>query len=227
MNRNRAVDFWVGLFVLAAIAALIFIALRAANASSLSSAAVYSVKGHFNNIGALKVRAPVRAAGVLLGRVTEISFDPQTFEAVVTFTINAKYPFPKDTSAQILTSGLLGEQYIGLTPGGDTADLKDGDTLEITQGAVILENLIGQFLYSKAAEGGMDKSGGSPGGGSSAPGPGAGPAGGAAGGAASAGGPAGGASPAAPASGGGGAAAIPSPPGMAAPAGSAKGEGKR
>jgi phospholipid/cholesterol/gamma-HCH transport system substrate-binding protein len=169
MNRNRAVDFWVGLFVLAGIAALLFIALRAANASSFSTEPGYTVKGRFTNIGGLKIRAPVRSAGVAVGRVTQITFDPQTFEAVVSFTINAKYPFPKDTSAQILTSGLLGEQYIGVTAGGDTANLKDGDTLQITQSAVILENLIGQFLYNKAAEGGTDKAG--PGAPAAGPGP--------------------------------------------------------
>ena len=175
MNRNRAVDFWVGLFALAGIAALLFIALRAANASSLSTEPGYTVMGRFTNIGGLKVRAPVRSAGVVLGRVTQITFDPQTFEAVVSFTISGKYPFPKDTSAQILTSGLLGEQYIGLTAGGDTANLKNGDTLQLTQSAVILENLIGQFLYNKAAEGGADKPGsGAPV--AAAPGPGPAPA---------------------------------------------------
>jgi phospholipid/cholesterol/gamma-HCH transport system substrate-binding protein len=176
MNRNRAVDFWVGLFALAGIAALLFIALRAANASSFSTEPGITVKGRFTNIGGLKIRAPVRSAGVVVGRVTQITFDSQTFEAVVSFTVNVKYPFPKDTSAQILTSGLLGEQYIGLTAGGDTANLKDGDTLQITQSAVILENLIGQFLYSKAAEGGTDKPGsGAAAPGAAAPGPGGAP----------------------------------------------------
>jgi len=159
MNRNAAVEFWVGLFVLAGIAALLFLALRAANASSFSADETYRVTARFGNIGGLKARAPVRSAGVVVGRVTDIGFDPQTFEAVVGFTINAKYPFPKDTSAQILTAGLLGEQYIGLAAGGDTVNLKSGDSLHITQGAVILENLIGQFLYNKAAEGAPEKGG--------------------------------------------------------------------
>jgi phospholipid/cholesterol/gamma-HCH transport system substrate-binding protein len=153
VNRNRALDLWVGLFVLAGIAAALFLALRAANASSFSADAVYQVRAEFDNIGGLKVRAPVRSAGVVVGRVTDISFDAESFQALVTFSLNAKYPFPKDTSAQILTAGLLGEQYIGLKAGGDTVNLKDGDRLSITQGALVLENLIGQFLYSKAAEG--------------------------------------------------------------------------
>jgi phospholipid/cholesterol/gamma-HCH transport system substrate-binding protein len=200
MNRNRAVDFWVGLFVLAGIAALIFLALRATNAAGSSVGPTYSVNARFTNIGGLKVRAPVRSAGVTVGRVNGISFDPQTFEAVVSFTIGTKYPFPKDTSAQILTAGLLGEQYVGLSAGGDTTDLNNGDTIQITQSAVILENLIGQFLYSKAAEGGQNGGGQAPsgGGGASSPGGGGG------------------------SSGAGGANAIPSPRGLVPGAGQGK-----
>ena len=153
MNRNRALDLWVGLFVALGLAALAFLALKAANASSFSGDKTYSLKARFDNIGGLKVRAPVKSAGVVVDRVTEIGFDPKEFDAVVTLAVSAKYEFPKDTSAKILTSGLLGEQYLGLTAGGDTANFKDGDTLKLTQSAVVLENLISQFLFNKAAEG--------------------------------------------------------------------------
>jgi phospholipid/cholesterol/gamma-HCH transport system substrate-binding protein len=103
------------------------------------------------------VRAPVKSAGVVVGRVATIRFDNDSFEAVVSMNVDKRYKFPKDTSAKILTSGLLGEQYVALTAGGDTVNLADGDTLKITQSALVLENLIGQFLYSKAAEGGEKK----------------------------------------------------------------------
>jgi phospholipid/cholesterol/gamma-HCH transport system substrate-binding protein len=154
MNRNRLLDLWVGLFVALGLAALLFLALKAANASSISTESSYRVMARFDNIGGLKVRAPVKSAGVVVGRVADIGFDNESFEAIVTFSIAERFKFPKDTSAKILTSGLLGEQYIGLGAGGDTVNLKDGDTLKITQSAVVLENLIGQFLYSRAAEGG-------------------------------------------------------------------------
>lgn len=153
MNRNHTLDLWVGLFVALGLASLLFLALKAANASSFSADRTYSLKARFDNIGGLKVRAPVKSAGVVVGRVTGIALDRESFEAVVTFSVNADYPFPKDTLAKILTSGLLGEQYIGLSAGGDTATLKEGDTVKITQSAVVLENLIGQFLYNRAAEG--------------------------------------------------------------------------
>jgi phospholipid/cholesterol/gamma-HCH transport system substrate-binding protein len=154
MNRNRLLDLWVGIFVALGLVALFVLALKVANASSFSADATYAVVGKFDNIGGLKVRAPVKAAGVVIGRVTDISFDNETFEAVVVVAIAERYKFPRDSSAKILTSGLLGEQYIGLSAGGDTVNLKGGDTLKITQSAVVLENLIGQFLYNKAAEGG-------------------------------------------------------------------------
>jgi len=157
MNRNRLLDLWVGLFVAIGLAALAFLALQAANASSFSNEPVYRVKARFDNIGGLKVRAPVKMAGVVVGRVVDIGFDNESFEAVVTLTLAQRYKFPRDTSAKILTSGLLGEQYLGLAAGGDTVDLKDGDTVKLTQSAVVLENLIGQFLYNKAAEGGNEK----------------------------------------------------------------------
>lgn len=152
MNRNRTLDLWVGLFAVLGIGALLFLALKAANATGFSADKTYAIKAQFGNIGGLKVRAPVKSAGVVVGRITAIAFDPKEFEAVVEMAIDARFEFPKDTSAKILTSGLLGEQFIGLQAGGDTANLKTGDTLKITQSAVVLENLISQFLFNKAAE---------------------------------------------------------------------------
>jgi phospholipid/cholesterol/gamma-HCH transport system substrate-binding protein len=156
MNR-RALDIWVGFFVALGLAAIMFLALRVASSATLAAADGYEVKAKFDNIGGLKVRAPVKSAGVVVGRVAGIRFDNESFEAVVTMNVDKRYTFPKDTAAKILTSGLLGEQYIGLSAGGDTTTLKDGDTLKITQSAIVLESLISQFLYSKAAEGGEKK----------------------------------------------------------------------
>lgn len=146
-------DLWVGLFVVAGIGALLFMALKVGNMSSVRMADSYQVSAHFDNIGGLKVRAPVKSAGVVVGRVTGISFDDQTYEAEVVLSLDKRYAFPKDTSASILTSGLLGEQYIGLEAGGDSVKLANGDRVRLTQSAVVLENLIGQFLFSKAQEG--------------------------------------------------------------------------
>ncbi|CAE6809985.1 outer membrane lipid asymmetry maintenance protein MlaD [Paraburkholderia nemoris] len=157
--KKTALDFWVGLFVVLGFVALLFLALKAGNMSSLSFQATYPVKLKFDNIGGLKARAPVKSAGVTVGRVASIGFDSNAYQAVVTIDIDKQYPFPKDTSAKILTSGLLGEQYIGLEPGGDSEMLKAGDTISMTQSAIVLENLIGQFLYSKAADSGASKSG--------------------------------------------------------------------
>lgn len=157
MLSRRVLDLWVGFFALLGIAALMFLALQVASSATLAARDGYVVKAKFDNIGGLKVRAPVKSAGVVVGRVTDIVFDNQSFEAVVSMTIDRRFEFPRDTSARILTSGLLGEQYIGLSAGGDTANLKDGDTLKITQSALVLENLIAQFLYSKAAEGSENK----------------------------------------------------------------------
>jgi phospholipid/cholesterol/gamma-HCH transport system substrate-binding protein len=151
--KRQTLDLWVGLFVLMGLAALVFLALKVANLSSFGTGDTYSVRANFDNIGGLKVRAPVKSSGVVVGRVTSIGFDNQTFEARVDMAIGSQYRFPKDTSAKILTSGLLGDQYIGLAAGGDTKELANGETIKITQSAVVLENLIGQFLYSKAAEG--------------------------------------------------------------------------
>jgi phospholipid/cholesterol/gamma-HCH transport system substrate-binding protein len=156
MNR-RSLDIWVGFFVALGFAAIMFLALRVASSATLAAADGYEVKAKFDNIGGLKVRAPVKSAGVVVGRVAGIRFDNESFEAVVTMNVDKRYSFPKDTAAKILTSGLLGEQYVGLSAGGDTATLKDGDTLKITQSAIVLESLISQFLYSKAAEGGEKK----------------------------------------------------------------------
>jgi len=157
MMSRKTLDLWVGVFVVIGIGALLFLAMKVANLSALTGGDAYQINAKFDNIGGLKVRAPVKSAGVVVGRVSEIHFDNQTFEAVVTMAINSKFEFPRDTSAKILTSGLLGEQFIGLSAGGDTVNLKNGDALKITQSAVVLENLISQFLYSKAAEGNEKK----------------------------------------------------------------------
>jgi phospholipid/cholesterol/gamma-HCH transport system substrate-binding protein len=155
--KKTALDFWVGLFVVLGFVALLFLALKAGNMSSLSFQPTYAVKLKFDNIGGLKPRAPVKSAGVTVGRVDSIDFDQNTYQALVTIDIDKQYQFPKDSSAKILTSGLLGEQYIGLEPGGDDQMLKAGDTISMTQSAVVLENLIGQFLYNKAADSGASK----------------------------------------------------------------------
>ncbi|TFV93951.1 outer membrane lipid asymmetry maintenance protein MlaD [Oxalobacteraceae bacterium OM1] len=151
--QRKSLDLWVGLFVVLGVAAICFLALKAGNMSSLSFQQTYPVVTKFDNIGGLKPRAPVKSAGVVVGRVGDIRFDDKSFQAVVTLNLESGYKFPKDSSAKILTSGLLGEQYIGIEPGGDTANLAAGDTIKMTQSAVVLENLISQFLYSKAAEG--------------------------------------------------------------------------
>ncbi|MFT4436739.1 outer membrane lipid asymmetry maintenance protein MlaD [Caballeronia sp. 15715] len=158
MKKTAALDFWVGLFVVLGFVALLFLALKAGNMSSLSFQPTYAVKLKFDNIGGLKPRAPVKSAGVTVGRVDTIGFDQNTYQALVTIDLDKQYQFPKDSSAKILTSGLLGEQYIGLEPGGDDQMLKAGDTISMTQSAVVLENLIGQFLYNKAADSGASKS---------------------------------------------------------------------
>jgi len=153
MDRTL-LDLWVGIFVASGIAALFVLALKVGNASTtFNTGATYSITAEFDNIGGLKVRAPVKSSGVVVGRVHDIQFDNKKFIARVMMNIDKRYEFPKDTSVSILTSGLLGEQYIGLEAGGDSAMLKDGDSVKLTQSAVVLEKLIGQFLYNKAAEG--------------------------------------------------------------------------
>lgn len=145
-------DAWVGLFVLLGGAALLFLALKAGNLLSLNFDATYQVSARFDNIGGLKPNAAVKSAGVVVGRVESIAFDDKTFQARVVMNLNKNTQFPKDSSAKILTSGLLGEQYIGLEPGADEKNLVAGDLIKQTQSAVVLENLIGQFINSKAAD---------------------------------------------------------------------------
>ena len=152
MNRT-VLDLWVGFFVAIGIAALLFLALKVGNLSSAHLSDTYVLQAKFDNIGGLKARGPVKSAGVLVGRIAEIKFDPATYEAVVVMTIDGRYRFPKDTFASIYTAGLLGEQFIGLDVGGDEKLLQAGDTIAKTQSAVILEKLISQFLFSKAADG--------------------------------------------------------------------------
>ena len=147
-------DVWVGLFVLIGAAALVFLALQAANLLNLNFESGYRITARFDNIGGLKPQAAVRSAGVVVGRVESIEFDDKTYQARVTLALQERYVFPKDSSLKILTSGLLGEQYIGIQAGADEKNLVAGDTITATQSAVVLENLIGQFLYSKAEEGG-------------------------------------------------------------------------
>ncbi|WP_334118316.1 outer membrane lipid asymmetry maintenance protein MlaD [Limnobacter sp.] len=157
MKKSTAVDFWVGLFVLIGALALVFLALKAGNLSSFTTGAQYRVTAEFDNIGGLKPRAPVKSAGVTVGRVGNINLDPVTFRAVVALDLEEGFEFPKDSSARILTSGLLGEQYVGIEAGGDLENLEGGGRFARTQSAVVLENLISQFLFSKASEGNSEK----------------------------------------------------------------------
>ena len=152
MNR-KLVDVWVGLFVILGFAAILVLALKAGNLASFNFSDTYQVLAKFDNIGGLKPRAPVKSAGVVVGRVASIDFNDKTYEAEVRLAMDKRYAFPKDSSAKILTSGLLGEQYIGLEAGGDDAKLAEGGKIKSTQSAIVLENLISQFLYSKASEG--------------------------------------------------------------------------
>lgn len=153
MERST-LDLWVGLFVCAGIGALLILAMKVGNMASIGvGTANYTIYANFDNIGGLKPRAPVKSAGVVVGRVTGVAFDNEKFNARVAMSIESRFKFPNDTGASILTSGLLGEQYIGLDPGGDSANVAAGGTLKLTQSAVVLEKLISQFLYSKAAEG--------------------------------------------------------------------------
>ena len=157
MMTRKELDLWVGIFAVIGVGALLFLSLKVANLASFTGADTNRIYASFDNIGGLKVRAAVKSAGVVVGRVGEIRFDNKSFEAIVAMDIERRFEFPKDSSAKILTSGLLGEQYIGLSPGGDSVNLNSGDKLKLTQSAVVLENLIGQFLYSKAADGDAKK----------------------------------------------------------------------
>jgi phospholipid/cholesterol/gamma-HCH transport system substrate-binding protein len=151
---KKSIEALVGLFVLLGLAGLVFLSLQAANLASFSASDTYTLQARFDNIGGLKARAPVRSAGVTIGRVTSIVLDPQTFQGVVTLSIDRELQFPRDTSAKILTAGLLGDQYIGLEPGADEKTLAPGETIRQTQSAVVLESLIGQFINRSAAEAG-------------------------------------------------------------------------
>ena len=157
--QSKAINVMVGLFVIAGIVAVLFLALKAGNLASFSTESTYRVTARFDNIGGLKPRAPVKSAGVVVGRIVGIHFDDKMYNAVADIDLDARYKFPKDTSAKILTSGLLGEQYLGLDAGGDQAMLANNDRITNTQSAVILENLISQFLFNKAAEGSSDSKG--------------------------------------------------------------------
>ncbi|MCB4810788.1 outer membrane lipid asymmetry maintenance protein MlaD [Methylovorus menthalis] len=155
--ERTTMDLWVGIFAVAGAAALFGLALKVGNLTSSSVGETYTVTAAFENIGGLKPRAPVKSAGVVVGRVDNIQFDSKTFEANVTLKVDKRYPFPKDTFANIYTAGLLGEQYVGLEAGGDEQSLKDGDKISHTQDAVVLEKMISQFLYNKASESGDSK----------------------------------------------------------------------
>jgi phospholipid/cholesterol/gamma-HCH transport system substrate-binding protein len=147
---NEKNDWWVGLFVLLGAIALAFLALRAGNLSTFTFSSTYNLSAKFDNIGGLKVRAPVKSAGVVVGRVSDIKLDDKTFQAVVTLKMEKDFAFPTDSSAKILTSGLLGEQYIGIEPGGEDKNLQNGQVISMTQSAIVLETLISKFLYSTA-----------------------------------------------------------------------------
>jgi phospholipid/cholesterol/gamma-HCH transport system substrate-binding protein len=153
MERST-LDLWVGMFVVAGFVALTILALKVGNMGSFGGSETYQLSAPFTNIGGLKPRAAVKSAGVVVGRVADITFDNQNFTAKVTMNIESRFKFPKDSSASILTAGLLGEQYIGLEAGAEDKVLANGDAIKLTQSAVVLEKLISQFMYSKAAEGG-------------------------------------------------------------------------
>ena len=148
MERNT-VDLWVGAFVVAGVAALVVLALKVGNLSTYNVSKTYQLQAYFTNVGGLKPTASVRSAGVLVGRVSEIVLDRDRYEAKVTMSIDERYKFPKDTFANIQTSGLLGENFIGLLPGADDKMLSSGEVFKQTQSAIVLEDLIGQFIYGK------------------------------------------------------------------------------
>jgi phospholipid/cholesterol/gamma-HCH transport system substrate-binding protein len=151
--ERTTLDLWVGAFVVAGMGALVILALKVGNLSTYNVSETYQLKAHFTNIGGLKPTASIRSAGVLVGRVLNIKLDTERYEAVVSMSIDKRYQFPKDTFANVLTSGLLGEQYIGLMPGGDTVFLADGDEFKKTQSAIVLEEMIGKFIYGKSENG--------------------------------------------------------------------------
>lgn len=153
---NKRTDFLVGLFVVLGMLAVLFLALRAGNLSTFSFEKTYQVHAKFDNIGALKIRAAIKSNGVVVGRVTKIDFNNQEFKAIVSFDIEERYQFPSDTSASIMTAGLLGEQYIGLSAGAEETNLSNGSEIMITQSAVVLEDLISKFLFSTAEKEGAE-----------------------------------------------------------------------
>ncbi len=155
--ERTTLDMWVGAFVVGGLIALLILAFKVGNLGGYDRTETYKVYGEFDNIGGLKIKAPVKSSGVVVGRVSDIQFDNKSFQARVEMRLSKNYQFPKDTSASILTSGLLGEQYIGLEAGGDEENLKNGDKFKLTQSAIVLEQLIGQALFSKAADEGGDK----------------------------------------------------------------------
>ncbi|ORU91997.1 MAG: outer membrane lipid asymmetry maintenance protein MlaD [Cycloclasticus sp. symbiont of Bathymodiolus heckerae] len=153
MHISRSIEILVGFFVALGFVAMFFLSMEVSNLSSVNGDDGYDITASFENVGSLKVRAPVAMAGVNVGRVTAINFDPETFEAVVTMSIEARYnQLPSDSNASILTAGLLGEQYVGLEPGGEEEVLEEGSELELTQSALVLEQIIGQFLFSSESE---------------------------------------------------------------------------
>lgn len=155
--ERTTLDLWVGAFVVAGIAALVMLAMKVGNLGTYNMSDTYQLHAYFSNIGGLKVKASIKSAGVLVGRVTDISLDTERYEANVVMSLDKRYQFPKDTFANILTSGLLGEQYIGLMPGGDSVMLHNGDEIKQTQSAIVLENLISKFIYNKATESAASK----------------------------------------------------------------------
>jgi len=150
--KRTTLDLWVGFFVAIGLASLLFLALKVGSLTPSSSSETYVLQARFGNIGGLKVRAPIKSAGVVVGRVKDIRFDQESYLAIVTLDVNANYQFPRDTFATINTSGLLGEQYVGFEAGGDEVMLKSGDFIKKTQDAMVLEKLISQFMYNKASE---------------------------------------------------------------------------
>ena len=155
--ERKTLDLWVGLFVVAGLAAVLVLAMKGGNLSTFNMSESYALQADFDNIGGLKARAPVKSAGVVVGRVTGITFDNASYRARVSMVVDKRYQFPKDTFAKILTAGLLGEQYIGLDPGGDEVNLKSGDKIAKTEPAMVLESLISKFMFDKAADGDTTK----------------------------------------------------------------------
>jgi phospholipid/cholesterol/gamma-HCH transport system substrate-binding protein len=155
---SRRTELMVGFFMLLGLSAVLFLALKAANLASFGQSSGYRITAKFDNIGGLKPRAPVRSAGVTVGRVLSITLDPKSYQGVVTMEFDDKIQFPKDSSAKILTAGLLGDQYVGIEPGADDKNLEPNAKITQTQSAIVIENLIGQLLFDKAATAGSDKS---------------------------------------------------------------------